>query len=484
MRSTCLIPASLLLLITLPGLSRAAAPRTIAFQGVLSSAGGSPKPDGHYTVSFKLFPSATGGAAVWTEPSAGVDVAGGKGHFTATLGAPTSFGSLAFDQPYWLEAQVSGEAPMSPRLPLTSVPYALNVSSSLTLPYSGSGSASAPNAVFSVTDTAAGSAIAGISDTWFGVLGQTKTGTAVVGTATNGTGVYGSTSAVDRGGVSGYNFYAGGGANETSVAVYGQSTKGPGVQGVSTDGYGVFGQSTNGAAVVGKSGAWVGVYGNSDGSFGVNGVSNTGSGVVGQSTAWIGVYGESAQFEGVRGVSNNVNHGGVVGINNAKGIAVYGSSPGGGYGGYFEGHVRVGVLEIAGGSDVAEKFAVDEHAAPGTVMAIDPEHPGALCVAEGAYNRKVAGVISGANNLNAGMVLPDADGAAGAQPVAMTGRVWVRCTAAPGAIAPGDMLTTSDAPGEAMKVTDYGRAQGATIGKAMTALNGGEGLVLALVSLQ
>jgi hypothetical protein len=35
-----------------------------------------------------------------------------------------------------------------------------------------------------------------------------------------------------------------------------------------------------------------------------------------------------------------------------------------------------------------------------------------------------------------------------------------------------------------MKVTDYGKAEGAIIGKAMTNLEHGEGLVLVLVTLQ
>ena len=51
-------------------------------------------------------------------------------------------------------------------------------------------------------------------------------------------------------------------------------------------------------------------------------------------------------------------------------------------------------------------------------------------------------------------------------------------------IAPGDLLTTADVPGHAMKVTDFPRAQGAIIGKAMTALESGRGMVLVLVSLQ
>jgi NAD(P)H-hydrate repair Nnr-like enzyme with NAD(P)H-hydrate dehydratase domain len=51
-------------------------------------------------------------------------------------------------------------------------------------------------------------------------------------------------------------------------------------------------------------------------------------------------------------------------------------------------------------------------------------------------------------------------------------------------IKPGDLLTTSGTPGYAMKVMNHRKATGAIIGKAMTALKSGTGLVLILVSLQ
>jgi len=72
----------------------------------------------------------------------------------------------------------------------------------------------------------------------------------------------------------------------------------------------------------------------------------------------------------------------------------------------------------------------------------------------------------------------------GQHPVALTGRVYALADASSGAIEPGDLLTTSDLPGHAMKVADPARAQGAIIGKAMSSLKGGKGLVLVLVSLQ
>jgi hypothetical protein len=46
------------------------------------------------------------------------------------------------------------------------------------------------------------------------------------------------------------------------------------------------------------------------------------------------------------------------------------------------------------------------------------------------------------------------------------------------------LLTTSSVPGYAMKVTDHSRAAGAILGKAMTALSEGKGMVLVLVTLQ
>ena len=72
----------------------------------------------------------------------------------------------------------------------------------------------------------------------------------------------------------------------------------------------------------------------------------------------------------------------------------------------------------------------------------------------------------------------------GGQDVALTGRVYVLADAMHGAIRPGDLLTTSDMPGRAMKVTDHMRAQGAILGKAMSGLSKGTGVVLVLVTLQ
>lgn len=144
-------------------------------------------------------------------------------------------------------------------------------------------------------------------------------------------------------------------------------------------------------------------------------------------------------------------------------------------------------LVITGGSDLAEPFDIagSEAVKPGMVVAIDAEHPGQLRIAENAYDRTVAGCVSGANGINPGLTMQQEGTVAdGSLPIALSGRVYCRANASYGSIQPGDLLTTSDTPGHAMKVTDYARAQGAILGKAMTSLESGKGLVLVLVSLQ
>jgi hypothetical protein len=148
-----------------------------------------------------------------------------------------------------------------------------------------------------------------------------------------------------------------------------------------------------------------------------------------------------------------------------------------------QGTASVRVLQITG-ADVAEKFAVSEEVQPGMLVAIDVNHPGELCLARGAYNRRIAGVVSGANGLPAGAILGHMPGNENAPPIALSGRVWTFADASSAPIEVGDLLTTSDTPGHAMKADDRSRSHGAILGKAMTPLAAGErGLVLVLVNL-
>ncbi len=152
------------------------------------------------------------------------------------------------------------------------------------------------------------------------------------------------------------------------------------------------------------------------------------------------------------------------------------------------GRTRTQVLEITGGSDLSEQFEIkaeEQKVEPGMVVCIDAGSCGNLVVSQKAYDRTVAGIVSGAGGVKPGMLMGQQGTMAdGEHPVALTGRVYCRADASNGAITPGDLLTTSDVAGHAMKVTDYDRAQGAILGKAMSSLEEGRGLVLVLVSLQ
>jgi len=151
------------------------------------------------------------------------------------------------------------------------------------------------------------------------------------------------------------------------------------------------------------------------------------------------------------------------------------------------GTVECDVLEIKGGSDIAEPFDINQTKGikAGMVLAIDSDNPGKLKISKKAYDRRVAGIISGAGGINPGMIMGQSGSVAdGEFPVALTGRVYCWADASNGSINPGDLLTTSDIPGHAMKVIDYTKAQGAVIGKAMSSLDEGQGLILVLVSLQ
>jgi hypothetical protein len=154
---------------------------------------------------------------------------------------------------------------------------------------------------------------------------------------------------------------------------------------------------------------------------------------------------------------------------------------------HVSGTIKAAVLKLNSGADIAEPFDVrgQEKIRPGMVVCIDAENPGKLRIARYPYDRCVAGIISGAGELDPGMVMgQDGTIADGEYPVALTGRVYCLADASSGPIAPGDLLTTSGTPGHAMRVADHSLAQGAVIGKAMNSLGSGRGLVLVLVSLQ
>jgi hypothetical protein len=143
------------------------------------------------------------------------------------------------------------------------------------------------------------------------------------------------------------------------------------------------------------------------------------------------------------------------------------------------------VLTITGGADLAEPFQMsDAHLDEGSVVIIDEDNPGQLKLSTEPYDRRVAGIVSGANGVHPGISLQQTGTLEGGQNVALSGRVYVLADATYGAIKPGDLLTTSTTPGHAMRVTNHANSQGAILGKAMSSLKQGKGMVLVLVTLQ
>jgi hypothetical protein len=158
-------------------------------------------------------------------------------------------------------------------------------------------------------------------------------------------------------------------------------------------------------------------------------------------------------------------------------------------GGIFEvkhsGRVVTTALQITGGGDLVEGFETeDEDCEPGTVMVVDRVRPGKLTASTSSYDRTVVGVVSGAGGVEHGIRMGQRGVLDGDTLVAMAGRVYVRCTTESGPIVPGDRLTSSSTPGHAMKAADPARCGGSVVGKALTHLAEGTGLVQVLVDLQ
>jgi hypothetical protein len=150
---------------------------------------------------------------------------------------------------------------------------------------------------------------------------------------------------------------------------------------------------------------------------------------------------------------------------------------------------ETGSVEVTGdirllNADCAEEFdtCATEQIEPGTVMVLGEE--GVLYPSQGAYDKRVAGVVSGAGDYKPGIVLDKQQSSNPRKPIALLGKVYCKVDAGFGAIAIGDLLTTSPTPGRAMKADDPVRAFGTVIGKALRPFKEGHGLIPILIALQ
>lgn len=143
-----------------------------------------------------------------------------------------------------------------------------------------------------------------------------------------------------------------------------------------------------------------------------------------------------------------------------------------------------GTIEGQGG-DCAEYFDIsgtEKIIEPGTVIVLDQE--GKLRQSTDAYDKKVAGVVSGAGGCRPGIVLDKKPTENNRMPVALVGKVYCKVDAQYAPIEVGDLLTTSPTHGHGMKADDPLKAFGAVIGKSLRSLPEGKGLIPILIALQ
>lgn len=139
-------------------------------------------------------------------------------------------------------------------------------------------------------------------------------------------------------------------------------------------------------------------------------------------------------------------------------------------------------------ADCAEEFDISSteltRIEPGTVMVIDSNRR--LQISFKSYDKRVAGIVSGGGDRRPGIVLDKKSVSHNNSrvPIALVGKVNCKVDADYSTIKVGDMLTTSDTPGYAMKVTSYKKAFGAVLGKALQTAKSGKGLIPVLVALQ
>ncbi len=282
------------ILIIMPIASYSQIPRIISYQGVLTDTLGTPKPNGIYTFTFRLYEIPTGGTPIWTEIK---DLSLTRGLFYTMLGDQTPFSSsVKFDKQYWLGIKVGTEPELPQRVPLTAVGYSLVASRADTATY----------ALSSVVDTSR------LASSDWGRLGVSPTlyeGTTPLSSRyapISGSANYIQTQRSSA--QNGYIWLSTGNSNTNTIyaetnnnvysAVYGKHSGGAqtAIYGTSTSsGFGVWGDSkqstANGIGVYGSSAdSGIGVYGYTKGvAFGATvgfNANSSGTGVLGGGNGW------------------------------------------------------------------------------------------------------------------------------------------------------------------------------------------------------
>jgi hypothetical protein len=191
------------------------------------------------------------------------------------------------------------------------------------------------------------------------------------------------------------------------------------------------------------------------------------------------IVGVSTGGDGVRGITSSDTNAAIVGMSNGLGPA-----------GKFHGNIEVtGDIRLLN-ADCAEDFDIadSECVEAGTVMVLNEF--GSLQPSYQEYDKKVAGIVSGACGYTPAIVLDRQHSRSQNQsnnvrlPVALIGKAYCKVDARDCSIEIGDLLTTSSMKGYAMKAEDPIKAFGAVIGKALGSIKKGLGMIPVLVTLQ
>jgi hypothetical protein len=322
-----------------------------------------------------------------------------------------------------------------------------------------------------------------------GVFGESRSGPGVSGSSTSSVGVDAKTKtgpaalrAIHSGNGPGV---VGACHGDGFAGVFGESASGPGVSGSSTSSVGVDAKTKTGPAALRAihSGNGPGVVGacHGDGFAGVFGESASGPGVSGSSTSSVGV---DAKTTSGPAALRAIHAGGGFGVIAASESGIGLSAKGAILAARFEGNVAIvgGDCTFPDAADCAEDFDVAEVVEPGTVMVLGEE--GKLFESDRAYDRRVAGIVSGAGSYKPGIILDRRQTTEERRPLALLGKAFCKVDATYASITVGDLLTTSPTLGHAMKAEDPFRAFGSVVGKALRPLKDGRGMIPILIALQ
>jgi len=283
------------------------------------------------------------------------------------------------------------------------------------------------------------------------------------------------------------------------------------------------------APVVEVRGAGIGLRAQSGTNFGVHGRSTTnagvfaesdlsGNGLLAKAITGNAVQADSDSGVGVAGATNSSSQSAVFGFNGAKGEVPDGLNRPAGNGVW--GHTTVekgsgvvgsvesnlsqaagvvgigptagrffGNVEVTGdvfltNKDLAEHFNVDSSVDCEVGMVMVLGETGSLVPCSQPYDKRVVGVVCGAGGLGPAITLGAVETSARTAAIALVGTAFCLVDADFAPVEVGDLVTSSETRGHAMKATEPMKAFCAIIGKALAPLPEGRGAVPILIALQ